>query len=434
MAQFDININANVVEQNNIAGENLTRGDLVYLDADQRWYKSDASDTAKSTTELRIAEDTVLTGETVSLLTYGYHELDNGDVLIPGEKYYVSTTPGGYTTTLYTGDQNVIRYVGTAYDDTTLLFNPDQTYLSDEERQVNGVPINFAHQHIEDDIVDLDKYTKQEVDDLVYVKQYYNTGLVQFGDIVVTNPGVDTTFDINFGLGGVNIWDGVATNDPQVTLVSFGPFTNVTPQFLATDPVSYIGIQYDFGTETASIIQKATPFTNEERRSIIVLGAVVHSNNVVINAVNNISAPLYNTTNQLHDLMEALGPLTLSGLNYAAGGANLTISRSAGTIFKLGTNAFNNYNDPHRLTIPADIPVTFRYRLSDSTEFADTTTINPNLYESAPGVTSAVGNNDWTIQRIVVFQSGITRVQYGQNTYATLEDAEIALDTQSFDF
>lgn len=279
--------------------------------------------------------------------------------------------------------------------------------------------------------IDLDKYTQQEVDDLLRPKSFYNTGLIQFGELIVNNPNVDTTFDINMGFAGFMDWDGTLAL-PKTVLVAFPSMTGITPQFLATSPTSYIGLEYDFDTEVVSVIQKATPFTNEERRTIVELGVIVHTDNTVIVTSNNISAPLYQTTNQLHDLMEAIGALNLSGNDYSPNGANLQIDRSAGIVFKRGTGAFNNYEDPHRLTLPVDIGSTFRYRLSDSTEFVDTNVIDPDNFESPLGGLTSVPNNDWQIQRITVFQSGITRIQYGQETYANLEDAEIALGSEKF--
>ena len=130
MANFNININSNVQETNNIAGENLSKGDLVYLSDDQKYYKADASLVNKSTTELRMSLDDVFVDETITLLTYGYFEFET-PILNAGEKYYVSTNPGVITDQLYIGSSNIVRYIGTAYDDKTILFNPDNRYISE---------------------------------------------------------------------------------------------------------------------------------------------------------------------------------------------------------------------------------------------------------------------------------------------------------------
>lgn len=166
MANFNINIDANVQETNNIAGENLTAGNLVYLAADGKYYKSSASLNSKSTTELKIALSDALANATLSLLVYGYYDYGSPK-LTAGEKYFVSTASGDVTDQLYLGTFNIIRYVGTAYDDQTILFNPDQTYISEDATKINDVPLNFTHVHVETDITDLDKYTQAEVDNLI---------------------------------------------------------------------------------------------------------------------------------------------------------------------------------------------------------------------------------------------------------------------------
>jgi len=165
MADFNININADVTDAENILGETVAIGDLVYLSTNSKWYKTDASLTSKSTTECRIALEAGILDDVIQMLVYGFHTYTG--LITPGVKYYISTTPGDMTTIQYTGTTNIIRYIGTGYDANTLLFNPDQTYISDNDRKVNGVSINFSHDHVEVDITDLDKYTQAEVDALI---------------------------------------------------------------------------------------------------------------------------------------------------------------------------------------------------------------------------------------------------------------------------
>lgn len=436
MADFNININANVQETNNIAGENLTVGDMVYLSSDGKWYKSSASLNSKSTTELRIAMATVLADATVTLLTYGYYDYGVPS-LTAGTKYYVSTSTGAVTDQLYTGTFNIIRYVGTAYDTQTLLFNPDQTYLSEDGTKINEVPLNFAHVHIEDDITDLDKMTTQEVLDIqtalvasIQTKDGYDTGLISFGELSIN---ADTTkFDIAAGTGAHNEWDAAfPLVEPIIKQVEFGPYTALTVTNLATSPVTYVGIDFNSGTEVVTVIQQATPFTNEQRRGIISLGVLVHSNNTTIEVVNNIAAPIAGVVNQLHDFMQAVGALNTSGNVIVANGANLNIDKTAGTIFKLGINYLDNYEDPHALTLAEDLGATFRYRLQDSTEYANTISIDPSMYDLA-GVLTAVPTNKFTIQHVYMFQSGGIRLQYGQTLYNSLAEAIEGVDTESF--
>lgn len=432
MANFTINIGEQNINENNILGENVSKGDLLYLSTDGKYYKANASSKPTSTTELRLAETSGLINEEISLLAFGNFEFDL-PTLVSGTKYYVSITSGQITSTLYTNTNNIVRYIGTAYSSTILIFNPDQTYISDNGFRVNDIPIKSslqAHTHLESDISDLDKYTQAEVDLKLQSKDGYDTGLIAHG-ILSANIINNANFDISIGYGVKNEWDGTAS-EPKIELFEFGPFSDIPLQFLGQSPVTYVAIDYDITTKTSTVFQQATPFTDEQRRDLVILGLLVHSNNANIEVINNISAPISNISNQVHDLYEAIGALNLRGNTYSANGSNLNINKSAGTIFKLGINYFNNFKKPHSLNILEDSFLTFRYRLSDSTEFSDTNVINPNLYESSPGVTSNVPPNKWTIQRITMFQSGITRVQYGQDIYDTRGDAIIGIDGEQF--
>lgn len=164
MADFNININADVTDDNNILGETVAVDDLVYLSTNGKWYKADATLPSKSTTEIRIALESGVLNDTISMLVYGYHTFAT-TIFSPGVKYYLANVAGEFTSSTPVPD--VVRYMGTAYSTTIMLFNPDQTYLSDNNRKINGEYINFSHTHLEADITDLDKYTQAEIDALL---------------------------------------------------------------------------------------------------------------------------------------------------------------------------------------------------------------------------------------------------------------------------
>jgi hypothetical protein len=221
MADFNININAQVVEQNNIAGEALAAGDLVYLANDGKYYKATASLNSKSTTELKIALSSAVVDGTLSMLVYGYYDF-GGALLTAGDKYYVSTALGEVTDQLYTGTFNIIRYVGTAYSDQVLLFNPDQTYLSEDATKINDVSLNFSHVHVEADISDLDKYTRAEVDNLIATATDNHFEYVQVGAatswVIAHNLGKKPSVTVQDGSGNNIIGQITYTDDNNLTL------------------------------------------------------------------------------------------------------------------------------------------------------------------------------------------------------------------------
>lgn len=229
MADFNININADVRDDNNILGETVAIGDLVYLSSNSKWYKTSASLLSKSSTELRICLEAGVLDDVISMLVYGYHTYTG--LIVPGAKYYLSTSSGQITESLYVGTNNVIRYIGTGYDVNTFLFNPDQTYIHDNARKINGVPLNYTHNHVEADITDLDKYTQAEVDALItgsQDKNYVHTQAVSSASWVIAhNLGKYPSVFVQDGSGNEVSGDIVLTDIDNITINFTSAFTGV---------------------------------------------------------------------------------------------------------------------------------------------------------------------------------------------------------------
>lgn len=255
-----------------------------------------------------------------------------------------------------------------------------------------------------------------------FTATFGSTGLISGGQLSI-NGGDNTKFDV--ALCKAVFTDYSTPQAPVTTLVSFSAQMAVTVTNLALVNVSYIGVN-----SSGAIVQQTTRFTNTQRRSIVSLGAVVHSNRVNINAVNTIVSASRQLLNQFGDGIRAIGQLNLSGNVYGSVGATLQIARTAGELFAPGANFHVNPDDPHAISLASSSPVTFRYRLRDGTEFSNTTSVDPSNYDLA-GVLTTVPNNKFTVQLIALFQSGITRLQYGQGAYTTISDAVAAAQAQS---
>lgn len=253
-------------------------------------------------------------------------------------------------------------------------------------------------------------------------KAYASTALITGGKLSIN---ADTTkFDVAAGAAiFMNYSDPL---DPVATRITWSDKLANTVTNMATALVSYIGIN-----QSGVLVQQTSPFTNTQRRSIVSLGAVVHSNHTTINAVNFIVSSERALLNQFGDGIRAIGMLNLGGNVYSAVGANLQIQKSAGELFVPGANFYTNPEDPHSVSVAGQNPVTFRYRLQNSTEYANTTNIDPNNYDVA-GVLTAVPNNKFTVQVIAIFQSGLTRIQYGATVYNTIVEATAAAQAQNF--
>jgi hypothetical protein len=253
-------------------------------------------------------------------------------------------------------------------------------------------------------------------------KAYLSTGLVRNGLISINAD--PTKYNVASGVGIVA--DFTNPDNPTVVQVNFSGITGKVPTYLNTGNITYIAVN-----ASGTIVESATPFTTSQRRSLISLGAVIHSNLTTINVANNISDPVNASTNQLHDLMDYVGALNLTGNVYSANGANLSLDKSAGTIFKKGVNFVNDWTRPHEMSQGAGTALTFRYRTQNGSEGSDVTVIDPTVYD-LNNVLTTIPNNKYSIQTVTMFQTGLTRLQYGQNYYDSFAEAKAAISTRAF--
>ena len=270
-------------------------------------------------------------------------------------------------------------------------------------------------------------YNKTEIDGKLQLKQNLPTGFVT--GLQLSIKSTDNTKAI-IGIGAYVITDFSDLENITATLVQVTEPIEFTPAYLTTSPSSYVALDIN-----KNVIQSATPFDNEDRRTLCLIGNVVHSNLININVVNEIKAPIIASTNQLHDLIKAVGFLNLEGNLISPNGANLSLNKSAGKIWGMGING-GDYLDPHRLTLPEQTAFHFRYRLSSSplVEYSDRITLDPTKYEpNGGGVLVPLSNNNrWSVQHLNIFQSGVVRVQYGQHEYDSFVKARNAAFTEQF--
>lgn len=299
----------------------------------------------------------------------------------------------------------------------------DKTYVDGEIASTKTYADGKIAQTINDGVT-TSAPSQDAVRDALLLKQNLPTGFVSGWELSI-DPVDNTKFRINAGGGVVTDFTDVfnikATVKQTATMMS-----GLTPQFLATYPASYIAFDKDL-----NVVQSSSPFTNAQRRTLMILGSVIHSNNTIINVTNEIKAPIVAPTNQLHDFMLAVGAMNLSGNEIVANGNNLNINVAAGSIWKMGINANDLYN-PHILSFPLRTAVSFAYRLRNSTEYASSALLDPTNYDLNGVRTTLSNNNRWSIQRFYMFQSGLIRAQYGQAEYSSYQDAVNSLLSEPF--
>ena len=237
-----------------------------------------------------------------------------------------------------------------------------------------------------------------------YSKQF-STGVVTGGVLALVGaPDASQEFSITDGEGmivnnttgdiAIVTWSGLTNED-------FGPYTNI---------LSFVFIQAN-GTVR---IQLTTP-TNDDIRDEIFLGVLISIGTTNLTTVNNAQMDIAQVGNQLRDVSEAIGFLNVAGnvLSPVVGGL-LKIQKSAGELFKFGSNYLNDPKNPHILIIPlidTSISGTFQYRFQDGTGGPLTETdIDPNLKDTGTFPGGTYTNQRWGASRVYIFTSGALKI------------------------
>ncbi len=347
MAEFNININAEggvkaPLLDTAIAGEDLFRGTLCYLHTDGKYYKSDASDMAKVSTELRIAQVDVLADAESTFIEQGTYETLG---LTIGVRYYASITPGEFTTTKY-DPPNIIRYIGTASSATELQFNPmdiaQDSVFNSSLSPTLAIPVDWEENNEGITIAQLQlKNTTELIETLffpdvaAYIATNASTGISgqNTSNLEVGTSSVQS-ITVTLNLGQINNGDNSTAGDVV------GNMTSLT----VNDP------------DSAQAYLDASPASNSE--AIVLPGFNVnHSTNtwtiIVTNAagtttyVNNKgdATPVTSIENAKADLTRDNVTFSLTGLYnrwHYLGNQNTSPTTSGG-VRALGTNAFFIY-------------------------------------------------------------------------------------------
>lgn len=250
-----------------------------------------------------------------------------------------------------------------------------------------------------------------------------STGLI-YGMKISINA--DTSkFDISSGEG---YWvDNTSIPDtPVVVKVDYAESIGNTVTNIATQLVTYISIN-----SSGEIVQEQEIPDAEDRRQRIFLGVLVHTNHSTIEAVNNIPTVMVDTDAQLQDLMNYLGLFNIEGNSIRSYNGSLEITKTAGSIFKVGGNFQENPNIPHLIELAAQNPVTnIQYRTQTGATYNPSGLIDAAYYDVA-GTRTALSNTiKASNHRVYIFPSGLIRIQYGQKEYANLSAAVEGLSTE----
>lgn len=259
-----------------------------------------------------------------------------------------------------------------------------------------------------------------------------STGLMS-GGVISFHAGIPNAFDVSAGFGYIADYitnptaptaTKVAINAQTITL-SGAALTRTTNWWLS-----------DVNGNITS--QGTTPTAAQRRQSIVlgVTGSVVGSG--ILFNVQPSPVILNQPLGQLYDLLDSLGPFSISGNIISANGANLTFNKSAGAVFDTGFAYATTPLNPHQVNSPAETPATFRYSTQISGSQGALTTLVDVANYDVGGVVTPIGggSNQSSNHRVWLFGTGIATaqmaLQYGQNTYSTLTGAVAAIGSTNY--
>ena len=254
------------------------------------------------------------------------------------------------------------------------------------------------------------------------------TGVFQMDGPITINGTI--TIDIPAGSGQV-----VTYNDPEnisVIPVSWTLQTAVSLPSIATHSASYIFID-----NTGSVvIRDDDSFGGSDTRNLILLAMILHSPTQILDILNT-PQTAYSSTADFQLLLAEEGPHNLGGNQYTANGANLSLDKSGGQLLFTGISFHSDPNQPSISNTAAESPIDFPilYTASDgdlAIHLTGQTVLDPGNYDNG-GTVTAVGNNNFTLQRIYLMPDNNTDIMLGQEIFSTIDDAIAIAGKELFD-
>ncbi len=217
-----------------------------------------------------------------------------------------------------------------------------------------------------------------------------------------------------------------ATN-PLVLNIYYSGGTNLPVTGLTSSFDTYLLVN-----SGGTLYQTNTYPTPQERRQNIFLGRVVHPNKTTI---LNIEQSVDYDVSPLSSLRDLWVPIKIinEGVVPSPNGATLTFKTSSGTFWGNGIGFPTDELNPNAITVPGYLPASFYYTTQTGGTFtATTTTVDTTKYDVNGVAVDVPGSGSYTTQRIYMSQSGVIRLQYGQNFYSTLAKAIAAIPSETF--
>lgn len=204
-------------------------------------------------------------------------------------------------------------------------------------------------------------------------------------------------------------------------------FTNI--YIVATSPGSGIG----------EVLLDNVPLTESAGRTRIYLGTAIHQGGVQIEQLLIIPILSYDTGNSVVDLFAELGDRNISGNVYSANGSNRLLNKSLGRVFGRQINITTAPLSPHIKDTASQVSISpYTYSRRDGVGgfiFSQEIDIDPDFFDDGSGTLAAVPAGQFTHQPIHFDpRSGVTIVEYGQDTHVTSNEAIDGINQDGFVF
>ena len=261
-----------------------------------------------------------------------------------------------------------------------------------------------------------------------------STGIASGGELSA-NGANPAAVDITATDGWIVDYLAGTQAEPVITRVK------TAAQTVAMDAGSLArGVTWWLLDSSGTVIQQAAKPDAAQRRTHILLGVTAQIGGAII-VDQSLPVILPQQAGQLADLMEALGPFSITGNLITPNGANLTVNQSSGTMFN---RAFGHYisgvltNSPHIVATQAQTPADFIYVTQTTTTAGALTSLIDVANYDVGGVITAIGGstNRSSVHRVYLFPNNDPQrqliVQYGQTAYATLNEAVARIGTEAF--
>ena len=262
------------------------------------------------------------------------------------------------------------------------------------------------------------------------------TGILN-GGLLSTNT--NTTFDIAAGDGIINILNK-NNSDPHPEIKDV-VWSSATITHTLGDAGNADQLNTWIYVDSAGAIQQTLTVPDAVLwRSNIVIGSVIHSENI-IRFVKTFPRTAYSNGNTVSEFIEIFGPLKKSGHLLTVNSSNtLRLERGSGESFALGRNYEQDPLNPSLISDSASVPVLHRYSTTatgyiqdDGIAGAGYTEIDPSKYDNN-GTLATVSSGHYSVQRLYHFpnNTGVIIAYYGRDDYNSIDTAEKNYLLESF--